>query len=212
MRSWLFVLLLLSSVGVWGQSSAPSNSAPSNPQSPDSASSPASKPVPPRVPNLTPPRSDRVTADELGNEPGESSSKDEPVDLSPPANDAKAHPQDSDLLIDEGSSGSGDMNEFHPWDPHKAAKDVEVGDFYFKMRKNYRAAADRYREALLYKPNDAAATFRLAECLEKMDQPDEARKEYETYLNILPHGPQEKDAQKAIQRLKGTAANAKPAR
>ncbi len=116
--------------------------------------------------------------------------------------------------MDEGSSGSGDsnINEFHPWDPHKAAKDVEVGDFYFKARKNYRAAADRYREALLYKPNDAMATFRLAECLEKMDQPDEARKEYENYLTILPHGPQEKEAQKAIQRLKGTAANAKPAR
>lgn len=186
---------------------------PSNPQVPDSSSS-DSKPVRQRVPNLTPPRSDRVTADELGDDPGQSSSKDEPVDLSPPANDAKAHPQDSDVLMDEGSSGSGDIdiNEFHPWDPHKAAKDVEVGDFYFKMRKNYRAAADRYRSALLYKPNDATATFRLAECLEKMGQPDEARKEYEAYLNILPHGPQEKDAQKAIQRLKGTAANAKLAR
>lgn len=212
MRSWLFVLLLVSSVGVCGQSSAPSNSAPPNPQAPDSASLPASKPVPPRVPSLTPPRSDRVNADELGDDPGESSSKDEPVDLSPPANDAKAHPEGSDVLMDEGSSGSGDINEFHPWDPHKAAKDVEVGDFYFKMRKNYRAAADRYREALLYKPNDATATFRLAECLEKMDQPDQARKEYETYLNILPHGPQEKEAQKAIQRLQGSASNAKPAR
>jgi len=210
MRSWLFVLLLVSSVGVWGQSSASSNSAPSNPQAPDSASAP--KPASPPRPNFTPPRSDRVTADELGNDPGESSSKDEPVDLSPPANDAKAHPQGSDVLMDEGSSGSGDINEFHAWDPHKAAKDVEVGDFYFKMRKNYRAAADRYREALLYKPNDAAATFRLAECLEKMDQPDDARKEYENYLNILPHGPQEKEAQKAIQRLKGTAANVKPTR
>ncbi|MGP0019496.1 MAG: tetratricopeptide repeat protein [Candidatus Sulfotelmatobacter sp.] len=212
MRSWWFVLLLVSSVGGWAQSSAPSNSAPSNPQAPDSSSSPASKPAPAHAPNLTPPRSDRVTADELGDDPGESSSKAEPVDLGPPANDAKAHPQGSDVLMDEGSSGSGDINEFHPWDPHKAAKDVEVGDFYFKMRKNYRAAADRYREALLYKPNDAMATFRLAECLEKMDQPDEARKEYESYLTILPHGPQEKEAQKAIQRLKGTAANAKSAR
>src|SRR6266699_5256339 len=86
------------------------------------------------------------------------------------------------------------------------AKDVEVGDFYFK-RKNYRAAADRYREALFYKDNDAVATFRLAVCLEKMDQPDEARKEYESYLKILPHGPQAEEAQKAIDRLKGTAAN-----
>jgi tetratricopeptide (TPR) repeat protein len=163
---------------------------------------------------MAPPRSDRINADELGDDPGESSSKAEPIDLSPPANDAKAHPQspDSDILMDEGSSGTGGVNEFHPWDPHKAAKDVEVGDFYFKVKKNYRAAEDRYREALLYKPNDATATFRLALCLEKMDQPDEARKEYGNYLTILPHGPEEKEARKAIQRLKGTAANAKPAR
>jgi Tetratricopeptide repeat len=211
MRSWLFVLLMVSSVGAWAQSSSPSNSAPSNPQTPDSSLA-ASNPTSPRTPSLAPPRSDRVNADELGDDPGESSSKEDPIDLSPPANDAKAHPQGSDILMDEGSSGSGDINEFHPWDPHKAAKDVEVGDFYFKVRKNYRAAEDRYREALLYKPNDATATLRLAQCLEKLDQMDEARKEYEGYLTILPHGSEEKEARKAIQRLKGTAANAKPAR
>ena len=31
---------------------------------------------------------------------GESSSKDTPIDLSPPADDAKAHPQSSDILMD----------------------------------------------------------------------------------------------------------------
>ncbi len=210
MRSCFLVLLLVSSVGAWAQSSSPSNSASSS-TTPDSASPAASKPAPP-PPNSAPPRSDRVNVNELGDDPGESSSKENAIDLSPPANDAKAHPRSSDILMDEESSGSGDINEFHPWDPHKAAKDVEVGDFYFKARKNYRAAEDRYREALLYKPNDATATFRLALCLEKMDQPDEARKEYENYLTVLPHGPEEKEARKAIQRLKGTAANAKPAR
>jgi Flp pilus assembly protein TadD len=148
----------------------------------------------------------------LGDEPGESSSKDTPVDLSPPPDDSKAHPQSSEALMDaDGSSGNLEVREFHPWDPHKAAKDVEVGDFYFK-RKNYRAAEDRYREALLYKDNDAMATFRLAVCLEKMDRPDEARREYESYLKILPHGPLAAEAYKAIARLKGPTANAKPAK
>jgi len=115
--------------------------------------------------------------------------------------------------MDEGGTpGNADVSEFRPWNPHKAAKDIEVGDFYFKERKNYPAAAARYREALLYKPNDAVATFRLGLCLEKMDQPDEALKEYESYLKILPHGPQAEQAQKAIQRLRGTATNANPAR
>ena len=107
------------------------------------------------------------------------------------------------------SSGDAEVSEFHPWDPHKAAKDVEVGDFYFKQ-KNYKAAESRYREALYYKDNDAIATFRLAACLEKMDRPEEAQKVYENYLKILPDGPEAPRAKKAIERLKGPAANAKP--
>ena len=147
-----------------------------------------------------------MNADALGDEPGQSSSKDTRIDLSPPPDDEKAHPQSSEMLMDaEAGDGTADVNEFHPWDPHKAAKNVEVGDFYFK-RKNYRAAEDRYREALLYKNNDAVATFRLAVCLEKLDQPDQASKEYESYLKILPHGPQADEAQKAIERMKGPAA------
>jgi tetratricopeptide (TPR) repeat protein len=212
MHSLLSVLVLGCSLGLWAQNSTPSASEPANAQTPDSSSSPASKPAAPRTPNLAPPRSDSVNADALDNEPGESSSKDTLIDLSPPADDAKAHPQSSEMLMDvERSSGDANVSEFHPWNPHKAAKDVEVGDFYFK-RKNYRAAEDRYREALFYKDNDAVATFRLAVCLDKMDQPDEARTQYEAYLKILPHGPQADEAQKAIERLKGPAAAAKPAK
>jgi tetratricopeptide (TPR) repeat protein len=206
--------MLLLALPVWAQqgtnstdtkdTNPPSAAAP-NSGPPSSAPSPAQR----RIPNLEPPRSDRVNADALGDVPGESSSKDTQIDLSPPADDTKAHPKSSDALVDEGSSGgSGDVSEFHLWDPHKAAKDVEVGDFYFK-RKNYRAAEDRYREALLYKNNDAVATFRMAVCLEKLDQMDDARQEYESYLRILPHGPQAEQAQKAIDRIKGPTANAK---
>jgi len=123
--------------------------------------------------------------------------------------DAKKHPESPNVLSDvEGASGGSTVGEFHPWDPHKAAKDVEVGDFYFK-RRNYHGAEDRYREALYYKENDAIATFRLAVCLEKMDRSGEALTEYENYLKILPHGPEAGEAQKAIDRLRGTAANAK---
>jgi Flp pilus assembly protein TadD len=83
-----------------------------------------------------------------------------------------------------------------------------VGDFYFK-RRNYRAAEERYREALRYKDNDALATFRLAICLEKLGILDDARAEYESYLKILPHGPQSSEALKAISRLKVETAGPK---
>lgn len=218
MSRLFFVLLLGCSVGVWAQSSpSPSNSAPSsapsNTPAPQSGSTPSDKsaetPAPRRAHSLEAPRSDKINADDL--EEGESSSKDSQIDLSPPVDDTKSHPGDSGMLKDESSaSGNGDVNEFHPWDPHKSAKDVEVGDFYFK-RKNYRAAEDRYREALAYKENDAVATFRLAVCLEKLERSDEARKEYENYLKILPHGPEAEGAHKAIDRLKGPAASAKSA-
>jgi tetratricopeptide (TPR) repeat protein len=179
---------------------------PANPAS-DAAKNDAAKK---RAPSMAPPRSDRVQADELGSGVGESSSKDTQVDLSPPADDAKAHPQSSAAVADaEATVLSGGVSEFHTWDPHKAAKSVEVGDFYFK-RKNYRAAEDRYREALRYKDNDAVATIRLAVCLEKLGILDDARAEYESYLKILPHGPQAMEAQKAIDRLKAQTAGTKP--
>jgi tetratricopeptide (TPR) repeat protein len=136
----------------------------------------------------------------------ESSSKDTRVDLSPPSDDQKNHPQSGAATVDAEDAAS-DVQEMHPWDPHKAAKDVEVGDFYFK-RKNYRAALERYKDALIYKPNDAVANFRLAECFEKTGGQDDAAMHYREYLKILPHGPQAADAQKALERLKASAPNA----
>jgi hypothetical protein len=215
MRRLLLVSLLLCAAGLWAQSSPPSGTPPANPQMP-SSSAPASPPpdsgpasvdptFKPRSHNLPPPRSDSVSIEDLGNAPGDSSSKATQIDLSPPADDSKAHPQSSEALMNAEFSSGPEINEVHAWNPHKAAKDIEVGDFYFK-RKNYRAAEDRYREALFYKPDDADATFRLAVSLEKLDLPDSARSEYESYLKILPAGPQSEQAKKAIARLNAEAA------
>ncbi len=132
----------------------------------------------------------------------ESSSKDTRIDLSPPNDDQKNHPM-SGAAVSDAAEAASDVQELRPWDPHKAAKDVEVGDFYFK-RKNYRAALERYKEALVYKPNDAIANFRLAECQEKVGNPAEAVTHYGEYLKILPHGPFAADAQKALERLKAS--------
>jgi len=153
--------------------------------------------------NQPPPRSER------DKEAGESSSRDTRIDLSPPRNDAKDHPYSSVPNPDGGEeSASGDIQEFHPYDPHRALKDIEVGDFYFR-KKNYRAALDRYREALFYKPNDALANFRMAQSFEKLNQTDDAAEHYQEYLKILPNGPQSGEARKALEKLKGSQASAK---
>jgi tetratricopeptide (TPR) repeat protein len=86
----------------------------------------------------------------------------------------------------------------------RAEKDVEVGDFYFR-RKNYKAALDRYKEALYYQDNSALASFRLAVCEEKLGDKAEAAKYYQQYLNILPEGSFAKESKAALGRL-GTAS------
>jgi tetratricopeptide (TPR) repeat protein len=213
MRGFLVLFLLATGLGAWAQnSSTPDSSAPLQPPTQTVPATPASKPGQAKAPNLAPPRSDSVNVSALGDDLGESSSKDTQIDLSPPADDDKTHPRSEEAVRNaESFSDSGEVSEFHPWDPHKAAKDVEVGDFYFK-HKNYVGAESRYREALYYKDNDAVATFRLAVCLEKMNRPDEAREEYESYLKILPYGPETAEAKKAVERLKNPAASAKPAK
>jgi tetratricopeptide (TPR) repeat protein len=132
--------------------------------------------------NNAPPRSD-----------DESSSIQTRIDLSPPKGDLLAHPN--------GGHVAEDALGVHEWNPMRAIKDVEVGDFYYKA-ENYRAALSRYREALLYKPRDAVATFKLAQTLERTKDFDEARSRYEEYLAILKDGPSAGEAKKAIERLK----------
>lgn len=214
MVRWPLLIALMFALGAWAQNSSsaplpdapqPSNSKPASstpaPSAPSQSTPSQNKPAPTPKPNFTPPSSDHVDASALPQ--GESSSKDDDVDLNPPTGDAAAHPNSPSSF---GSVAPGaDISETHPWNPHKAAKDIEIGDFYFK-RKNYRAAESRYREALLYKDNDASATYRLAVCLEKLNQPDEAQEEYESYLKILPYGHEAEHAKKALERLKSAAA------
>ncbi len=138
-------------------------------------------------------------------EPGESSSRDTRVDLSPPKDDAKNHPNSGVVETNPEDEPPPDTQEMHPWNPYRATKDDEVGEYYFK-KKNYRAALARYQDALVWKEKDAVANFRMAQCYEKLDQPDQAIPHYEEYLKILPDGPYAKESRKALQKLKSAEA------
>ena len=141
----------------------------------------------PRVPESQPlPRS---------SDPDESSSKDPQFS------------RDTRFPGDIGGAGSGpasDVRELHPYNPHQADKDVDIGDFYFK-RYNYRAAESRYAEALEYMPNHAAATYKLAEAQEKLGKTAQARENYQNYLKILPSGEFAAQAKAALARLDAQA-------
>ena len=150
---------------------------------------------PPKDNRKAPPRSDKPA-------PDESSSKETEIDVAPPSGDEK-HP----------GADESELGEFHPFDPHKAAKCIEVGDFYLK-EGNYRGAISRYQEALNWKPRDAEATFKLGEVQEKTGDFKAALENYQDYIKILPKGPYAPKAQQGIDRLKSkagaTAAQAAP--
>jgi tetratricopeptide (TPR) repeat protein len=156
----------------------------------------------------TPPASSQPA--DRDHEAQESSSRDTRIDTTPPKDDAKDHPKSSEAVADleAPSPDSSGVQEFHPWNPLKAARDIDVGDYHFK-RKNYKAALDRYKEALYYKDKDAVATFRLAVCQEKLGDKAEARKYFEQYLKILPEGPFAKDAHASLAKL-GKEENRNP--
>ncbi|MGA9354683.1 MAG: tetratricopeptide repeat protein [Terriglobales bacterium] len=145
----------------------------------------------------TPPSSSSKTADPGASQ--ESSSRDTRVDTAPPRDDDKNHPNSHDVTSDLENPPA-DVQEFHPWNPYKAGKDIQVGDFYFK-RGNFKGALERYKDALYYKQGDAVATFRVGECQEKLGNRAEARKFFEQYLKILPEGPLAKNAHTALAKL-----------
>jgi tetratricopeptide (TPR) repeat protein len=122
-----------------------------------------------------------------GLQPGESSSKDSQIDLN-------AGPPRSSIA----STRTND--EPLPYDPHRAMKDLEVGNYYLKQ-KNYRAALERFHDALLYKPDDAEATYGLAVTQEKMDLFAQAYNSYSKYLDILPNGPMAKESEEGMKRV-----------
>ena len=156
--------------------------------------------------NQPSPQSDQQKSRERSAEAGESSSRDTRIDVSAPKDDAKDHPNKkvvpptSSPNPEDMTDMTGDVQEMHPWNPYRAAKDDEVGDYYFKTG-NYKGALARFQDALVYKDNDAVANFKIAECYQKLGQPEEAIPHYQAYLKILPDGPFSKQAKKALKKL-----------
>lgn len=79
-------------------------------------------------------------------------------------------PQKKPLLIrvDPGEASSEEKRD-EPVRPDlkQAQEHIKVGDFYFK-RDNYKAAAERYREAIRYQPQRAEPYEKLIRALEKL--------------------------------------------
>ncbi len=87
----------------------------------------------------------------------------------------------------------------YSFNPLEADKDLKVGNFYFK-KGNYKAAANRFREATRWNPKFAEAFRRLAEAEEKLKDKAAAQEAYAKYVELAPDA---KDAQAIRKKLAG---------
>lgn len=86
------------------------------------------------------------------------------------------------------------------WDPLRAEKDLEVGQFYMK-KGDVDAAIDRFQDATLAKPGYAIPFRYLGEAQEKKGLKRDAIKSYTRYLDLYPHAEDRDKIQKRIDKL-----------
>src|SRR6202171_2587999 len=86
------------------------------------------------------------------------------------------------------------------WDPLRAEKDLEVGQYYMK-KGDLDAAIDRFQDATAAKPGFAIPYRYLGEAHEKKGQKREAIKSYTRYLDLYPHAEDKAKVRKKIDKL-----------
>jgi tetratricopeptide (TPR) repeat protein len=87
------------------------------------------------------------------------------------------------------------------WDPLRAEKDLEVGQYY--MRKgDVDAAIDRFQDATTAKPGYAVPFRFLGEAQEKKGLKKQAIASYSRYLDLYPHAEDGDKIRKKIDKLR----------
>jgi tetratricopeptide (TPR) repeat protein len=124
-------------------------------------------------------------------EPGpESSSK--PADAPTPKKPDAKKKQDS---------ATQNASDQPAWDPLRAEKDLEVGQYY--MRKgDVDAAIDRFQDATTAKPGYAIPFRYLGEAQEKKGLRKQAIASYSRYLDLYPHAEDGDKIRKKIDKLR----------
>jgi tetratricopeptide (TPR) repeat protein len=86
------------------------------------------------------------------------------------------------------------------WDPLRAEKDLEVGQFYMK-KGDLDAAIDRFQDATAAKPGYAIPFRFLGEAQEKKGLKKQALKSYQRYLDLYPHAEDGDKVRKKMDKL-----------
>lgn len=105
--------------------------------------------------------------------------------------------QDAQPKTDSATKSASDQPT---WDPLRAEKDLEVGQYY--MRKgDLDAAIDRFQDATTAKPGYALPFRYLAEAQRKKGLKKQAIKSYTRYLDLNPHAEDADKIRKKIDKL-----------
>jgi tetratricopeptide (TPR) repeat protein len=86
------------------------------------------------------------------------------------------------------------------WDPLRAEKDLEVGQYYMK-KGDLDAAIDRFQDATAARPGYAIPFRFLAEAQEKRGLKKQAIKSYQRYLDLYPHAEDGEKIRKKMDKL-----------
>nr|MDP9147415.1 hypothetical protein [Acidobacteriota bacterium] len=124
-------------------------------------------------------------------DPGESSSstraQPEPApDLKPTPKKDSPRSKSSAKKKKDSDTAATSAPDQPAWDPLRAEKDMEVGQYYMK-KGDLDAALDRFQDAATAKPGFAIPYRYMGEVQEKKKQKREAIKSYTRYLDLYPH-------------------------
>jgi len=119
-----------------------------------------------------------------------------PKPASPPNNDMK--PKSSGKQ--KKDSATQNASDQPAWDPLRAEKDLQVGQYYMK-KGDVDAAIDRFQDATTAKPGYAIPFRFLAEAQEKKGLKKQAIKSYQRYLDLYPHAEDGDKIKKKLERL-----------
>jgi len=114
--------------------------------------------------------------------------------------DAPAAPPSKPSAKQKKDSATQNASDQPTWDPLRAEKDLEVGQYYMK-KGDLDAAIDRFQDATVAKPGYAIPFRFLGEAQERKGLKKQAIKSYQRYLDLFPHAEDGDKVRKRIEKL-----------
>jgi tetratricopeptide (TPR) repeat protein len=125
----------------------------------------------------------------------------DPATPEKPADAPPATPSEKKPLPKKNEDNATDSAPDQPtWDPQRAEKDIEVGQYYMK-KGDVDAAIDRFQDATVAKPGYAVPFKYLGDAQEKKGLKKPAIKSYQRYLDLYPKAEDAEKIKKKIEKL-----------